>query len=432
MLDWMKYYQDRTVSAREAVKKIKSNDNIVFGHALGEPQLLPEAMVERAHELSNVSIFHMGSWGKGLYTRPEMQGHFTHKSFFIGHSSRQAYAEGRVDYIPSFFSEIPLLFRDNIIPVDVAMVTVTPPDEHGFCSLGISVDYTRQAIKSAPLVLAEVNPQMPRTYGDTWIKVQEIDYFVQANLPLWEIPMPPIGEVEREIGRQVASLVEDGSTLQIGLGAIPDAILNFLTEKRDLGMHSEMISDSIPPLVDRGVINGASKTLHQGKIIASFIGGSRRLYKWAHNNPNLELYPVDYVNDPCVIMRNEKMISINSALQVDLLGQAAADTLGPLQYSGVGGQVDFIRGAARSRGGKAIIALPSTASRGTKSRIVPLLATGSAVTTSRNDIDYVVTEYGIAHLKGKTIRERAQALIAIAHPDFRKELQQELKVIYRL
>lgn len=428
----MKYYHDRTVSAMEAVKVIKSNDNVVFGHALGEPKLLPGAMVERANELVNVSVIHMGSWGKGLYTLPEMKGHFTHKTFFIGNATRKASKEGRAEYIPCFFSEVPRLFRENFIPVDVAMVTVCPPDEHGFCSLGVSIDYTWQAVKSARVVLAEVNPNMPRTYGNTWIKVKDIDYFVSCDLPLWEISAPAIGETEREIGRNVASLVENGATLQIGLGSIPNAILDFLTEKQDLGMHSEMISDRIPPLVDGGVITGEKKTLHKGKIVASFIGGSQSLYKWAHNNPNLELYPVDYVNDPFIIMQNDKMVSINSALQVDLLGQAAADTIGTLQYSGVGGQMDFIRGSARSRGGKSIIAFPSTAVKGTISRIVSVLDKGSAVTTSRNDIDYVVTEYGIAHLKGKTARERARALIAIAHPDFRQELNQELKSILLL
>ncbi|CFX43326.1 Acetyl-CoA hydrolase/transferase [Syntrophomonas zehnderi OL-4] len=432
MPPWKNYYQDRIISAQEAVQLIKSNDNIVFGHGLGEPHLLPEAMVKRAQELQNVSIYHMGSWGKGLYTLPEMQGHFIHKSLFVGSSVRLAYSEGRVEYIPCYFSEVPRLFKDGIIPVDIAMVTLTPPDDHGFCSLGISVDYTRQAIKSARIVLAEINPHMPRTYGDTWIKVEEIDYFIECHDPLWEIPMPPFGEIEFEIGRQVAPLVEDGSTLQIGLGTIPDAILEFLADKHDLGMHSEMISDGIPALVNSGVINGCKKTLHKGKIVASFIGGSRPLYEWAHNNPNLELYPVDYVNDPFVIMQNDKMVSINSALQVDLLGQAAADSLGPLQYSGVGGQIDFIRGAARSRGGKSIIALPSTAAQGAKSRIVPTLITGSAVTTSRNDIDYVVTEYGVARLKGKTLRERAKALINIAHPDFQKDLKQDFTSIYGL
>lgn len=430
MQDWMKYYQDRTVSAREAVNVIKSNDHVVFGHALSEPRFLPEAMVERANELENVSIYHMGSWGKGLYTMPEMQGHFIHKSFFIGNATRKAYKEGRVGYIPCFFSEVPRLFRDHIIPVNVAMVTLTPPDEHGFCSMGVSVDYTRQAIQSADIVLAEINPNMPRTYGNTWIKVQDVDYFIPSSLPLWEIPMPPFGELEHEIGRNVASLIENGATLQIGLGTIPDAILASLDGKHDLGMHSEMISDSIPPLVDGGVITGEKKTIHKGKIIASFIGGSQPLYKWSNNNPNIELYPVDYVNDPFVIMQNDNMVSVNSALQVDLLGQAAADSLGPLQYSGVGGQIDFIRGAARSRGGKSILAMPSTASQGSKSRIVPMLINGSAVTTSRNDIDYVVTEYGIAHLKGKTLRERANALIAIAHPDFRRELTKEYASIY--
>jgi 4-hydroxybutyrate CoA-transferase len=310
------------------------------------------------------------------------------------------------------------------------MVTVTPPDQHGFVSLGVSVDYTLQAIKSAKTVIAEVNPNMPRTHGNSYVRVDEIDYFVPTELPITELQPPNIGEVEQEIGRNIASLIDDGSTLQLGIGAIPDAVLKFLTEKHDLGIHSEMFSDGVMDLVEAGVVTCEKKTLHPGKMIVTFLMGTKKLYKWVDENPMVEMYPVDYVNDPYVVMRNEKMVAINSALQVDVLGQVAADTLGPTQFSGVGGQVDFVRGAARSKGGKAIIALPATAAKGTVSRIAATLDHGASVTTSRNDVDYVVTEFGIAALRGKTVRERMEALVNIAHPDFRNEIRDQIKATY--
>jgi 4-hydroxybutyrate CoA-transferase len=359
-----------------------------------------------------------------------MEGHFRHNGLFIGGPTRKAVSEGRADYTPCFFSEVPALFREKQLPVDVAMVTVTPPDQHGFVSLGLSVDYTLQAIKSAKTVIAEVNPNMPRTHGDSYVSVDKIDYFVPCELPIAELQPPAIGEVEQAIGRHIASLIDDGSTLQLGIGAIPDAVLKFLTDKHDLGIHSEMISDGVMDLVEAGVVNCAKKTLHPGKMIVTFLMGTQNLYKWVNENPMVEMYPVDYVNDPYVIMKNDKLVAINSALQVDVLGQVAADTLGPIQFSGVGGQVDFVRGAARSKGGKAIIALPSTAAKGKVSRIAATLDRGASVTTSRNDIDYIVTEYGIAALKGKTVRERMEALINIAHPDFRDEIREQVKATY--
>lgn len=430
MLSWQAYYNDHIFPAEEAVKCIKSGDRVVLGHACGEPQVLPGAMVARAAELENVEVVHMVAMGQGLYARPEMAGHFRHNGLFIGGPTRQAVKEQRADYTPCFFSEIPVLFRENRLPVDVAMVTVTPPDKNGFCSLGVSVDYTLQAIKSAKTVIAEVNPNMPRTHGNSYVRVNDIDYFVPCDLPVLELGQPKIGDVEKEIGRHIASLIEDGSTLQLGIGAIPDAVLHFMADKNDLGIHSEMISDGVVALAEAGIVTCNQKTLHPGKIIVTFLMGSKRLYQWVNENPMVEMHPVDYVNDPFVVMRNDKMVAINSALQVDLLGQVAADTIGPVQFSGVGGQVDFVRGAARSKGGKSIIALPSTAAGGKVSRIALTLDFGGSVTTSRNDVDYVVTEYGIAALRGKTVRERMNSLINIAHPDFRDEIRQKASEIF--
>ncbi|MGI6713269.1 MAG: acetyl-CoA hydrolase/transferase family protein [Bacillota bacterium] len=425
-MDWQNYYKERIVTANEAVKEIHSGYRVVLGHACGEPQLLPVAMVERAEELENVEVVHMVALGKTLYCHPGMEKHFRHNSFFAGPGSRAAINEGRGDFTPVFFSEIPRLFTENILPVDVAMLQVSPPDNNGFCSLGISVDYAKALVRSAKKVLVEVNPNMPYTLGDSLIHVTDIDYFVLSELPLLEIPRPNIGNVEEAIGRHIASLVEDGSTLQLGIGAIPDAVLMFLQGKKDLGIHSEMFSDGVIDLIKNGVINCRRKTLHPGKAVVCFLMGTKELYKFVHQNPMVEVYPVEYVNDPFVISQNDKMVAINSALQVDLMGQVCADAIGPMQYSGVGGQVDFVRGASRSKGGKSIIALPSTAAKGKVSRIVASLDKNASVTTSRNDVHFIVTEYGVADLRGKTLRQRAEALIKIAHPDFRKELRQEI------
>lgn len=429
-MTWRDYYSQRLVSAEEAVKHIKSGDRVVLGHACGEPLLLPTAMVARAEELNDVEVVHMVAKGEGLYVAPEMEGHFRHNGFFAGPSTRKAMAEGRADYTPIHISDIPALFANNCLPVDVAMITVTPPDQFGFCSMGVSVDYTFQAARSAKIVIAEVNPNMPRIFGRSFIRVDEIDYFVPCELPIHENQPATITDVEKAIGKNVASLIGDGSTLQMGIGAIPDAVLTFLTDKNDLGIHTEMFSDGVIPLVNAGNINCRVKTLHPDKMIATFLMGTKDFYEWVNENPMVEMYPEDYVNDPFIIAQNEKMISINSALQIDVLGQVAADTLGPLQFSGVGGQIDFIRGATRSKGGKSIIALPSTAAKGTISRIVPILDTGASVTTSRNDVQFIVTEYGVAELKGKTVRERMQALTNIAHPDFRNEIEEKMKAVY--
>ncbi|MGE5380220.1 MAG: acetyl-CoA hydrolase/transferase family protein [Methylocystaceae bacterium] len=429
-MTWLQYYQDRIVSAEEAAKAIKSGDRVVLGHACGEPQLLVDAMVDRADELRNVEVVHMVAMGKGRYCLPENAKSFRHNAIFAGGPTRQAVAEGRADYTPCFFYQVPGLFRDGVLPVDVALITVSPPDKYGNVNLGVSVDYTRQIVKSAKTVIAEVNPNMPHSGGESNIKVEEIDLFVPCELPLLELTPPRIGEVEKTIGSNIASLIKDGDCLQLGIGAIPDAVLSFLGDKKDLGIHSEMVSDGVMNLVEAGVINCSKKNLHNGKIVITFAMGSKKFYEWMDGHPMIEGYPVDYVNNPIIIGQNDNLISINSALSVDLLGQVAADMMGPRQFSGVGGQVDFVRGAANSKGGKSIIAMPATAAKGTLSRICVALERGQAATTGRYDVDYVVTEYGIAHLKGKTNMQRAEALINIAAPQFREQLYKDRKELY--
>jgi 4-hydroxybutyrate CoA-transferase len=413
--------------AAEAMKVIRPGDRVVVAHACGEPQALTGAMVARAPELRDVEVVHMVAMGKALYCQPEMREHFRHNSLFVGATSRQAVKEGRADYTPCFFSEIPRLFRDGYLPVDVALVQVSPPDAHGYCSLGISVDYTKPAAESARAVVAQVNKNMPRTLGESFLHVSRFHHIVEVDEPLIELPKPKISQVEENIGRYCTELIEDGSTLQLGIGAIPDAVLSFLTGKRDLGIHTEMFSDGVVELCEAGVITNQAKTLHKGKMVATFFMGTNKLYRFIDDNPLVAMYPVDYVNDPFVISQNHKMVSINSALQVDLSGQVGADTIGIGQYSGVGGQVDYVRGSSRSPGGKSIIAMPSTAGGGKYSRVVPILDPGTGVTTSRNDVHYVITEYGIACLRGKTLRQRASELIAIAHPDFRVSLEKAVK-----
>jgi len=428
--DWRQYYKNRTVPPEEAAKTVKSGHRVVLGHACGEPRCVIAELVSRAEELKDVEIVHMVAMGESLYCRPEHSKSFRHNGLFIGASTRKAVAEGRADYTPCFFSEIPSLFRDNVLPVDVAMIIVSTPDSNGYVSLGISVDYTLQAALSAKIVIAEVNPQMPVTGEESLLHVRDIDYFVLSNMPLYELSPPQIGAVENAIGGHIAGLIKDGDCLQLGIGAIPDAVLGFLKDKKDLGIHTEMISDGVMELAKKGVINGVRKQLHLGKITLTFIMGTAELYRWVDNNPMIEAYPVDYTNDQYVIAGNDNVISINSAIAIDLMGQVASDTIGARQFSGVGGQVDFVRGAARSRGGRSIIALPATAKKGRVSRVVTTLEAGQAVTTSRNDVDYVVTEYGVAHIKGKTCKQRAQALINIASPQFRDQLRNECRELY--
>ncbi len=415
-------YQHKIVSATEAATYIESNMRIVLGHAASTPTAVLEAMTNNKENYSNVEIIHMLCLGKGDYLAEEMIGHFRHNAIFVGGNSRQAVKENRADYTPCFFNEVPSLFKEGHLPIDCALIQVSEPDANGFCSFGLSSDYTKPAAECASLVIAEMNKQMPLVFGDNFIHVDDLDFIVETDYPLHELNPPQIGEVEQLIGENCATLIENGSTLQLGIGAIPDAVLLFLKDKKDLGIHTEMFSDGIIDLVESGVVNNSKKTIHPGKMISTFLMGSKRLYDFVDRNPMVELYPVDYVNNPAVIMQNDKLVSINSCIQVDLMGQVASESIGLQQFSGVGGQVDYVRGASMSKGGKSIIAIPSTASRGTVSRIVPLLTDGSAVTTSRNDVHYVVTEYGIANLKGRTLKQRAKLLIEIAHPKFRESL----------
>ena len=423
---WQRRYADKVRSAGEAVACVRHGERVFVGSGAGEPQTLVEALAAR-RDLSDTEVIHILTLGVAPYTEPRFGERFRHNAYFIGPNVRGAVAEGRADYTPIFLSEIPALFQSGGVVIDVALIQVSSPDEHGYCSYGVSTDIVKSAAESARVVIAEVNRNTPRALGDCFIHVRDIDVLVPADRPILEATQGQPDELPRRIARHIANLVEDGATLQLGIGTIPDAVLHFLGDFKDLGIHTEMFSDGIIPLIERGVITNARKTLHRGKIIATFVMGSRRLYDFVDNNPQVEFHPVEYTNDPFIIAQNEKMISINAAIEVDLTGQVCSDSLGTLFYSGIGGQVDFIRGAARSKGGKPIIALPSTAENDTFSRIVPNLKPGAGVVTSRGDVHYVVTEYGTAYLHGKTIRERAMALIQIAHPKFRPWLLAEAK-----
>ena len=417
--------QLKFVSAAQALAAVKSGDRVVVGHATGEPQALTEALVARADELRDVEVVHMVAMGGAKYAQPGMEKSFRHNGLFLGATTRKAVEEGRADFTPCCFSEIPRLFRARILPVDVALIQVTPPDHDGFCSYGVSADYTQAAAMSARVVIAQMNRLMPRT-GGAKISVDAITYIVEKDEPLIELAPPKIGDIERRIGENVASLIPDGATLQLGIGAIPDAVLLSLKDKKDLGIHSEMFSDGVVDLARLGVITNRRKTINTGKFVCTFLMGTRKLYDFVDNNPSVELEPVEHVNDPWVIGQHDNMIAINSALQVDLMGQVNAEMIGRRQFSGVGGQIDFVRGASRSKGGKAIIAMPSTASGGKLSRICLELDPGAAVTTPRSDVHYIVTEFGIAELRGKSLRQRAQALISIAHPEFRTTLESSI------
>ena len=429
-MDWKTAYESKRTTAAEAMKCVKSGDRVVLAHACGEPLELVDALVGRAGELERVEINHMVAMGKGEYCEPEFGRSFYHRSLFVGASSRDAVKEGRGDYIPVFFHEIPKLFCEGYLPPDVVLIQVSPPDKHGFCSFGISVDYTKPAAQVAKTVVAQVNPNMPRTHGDSFIHVSEIDFVVESEQQIIELQPPHIGPVEEAIGQHIADLVDDGSCLQLGIGGIPDAVLAFLHEKKDLGIHSEMFSEGVVDLYNEGVITNANKAVNTGKMTATFLMGTRRLYDFVDDNPAVNMFPVNFVNDPYVIGQNDRVVAINSAIQVDIMGQVVADSMGPVQFTGIGGQVDFVRGAARSRDGKAIIALPSTAKKGAVSRIVAALAPGTAVTTMRADVDYVVTEHGVAHLRGKGLRERAAALLEVADPAFRDQIREEAAALY--
>ncbi len=427
MADWKILYNNKKTDLKTAVEKsVRSGDQIVLGHCAGVPVELTNELKNHADKLKDVRVFHMVPLHDCWYCGPEWEGTFKHTTIFAGGPTRGSINEGRGDFIPCFFSELPGRIRDGSIDSDVAFIMVSPPDEHGFMSYGISVDYTMQAAEKARVVVAEVNPKMPRTHG-SFIHVSEVDYIVETDYDPIEIPLPQIGEIEEKIGSHIAGLIPDRATLQLGIGAIPDAVLHFLTEKKDLGIHTEMFSDGVVDLYEKGIVTNKYNNINPGKFVATFLMGTKRLYDFVNDNPAVLMKPVDYTNSVLVAGRLKNLISINSAIEVDLFGQVAADMIGPKQFSAVGGQVDFVRSAMHSEGGKSIIAFPSTGKNGTISRIVIRLNEGACVTTSRHDVDYIVTEYGIAHLKGKSNRERAEALINIAHPDFRDELRKSLK-----
>jgi acyl-CoA hydrolase len=419
----------RSITAESAVLKIKSGDRVFLHTAAAVPQRLISAMVERAPELKNVEIVSLHTEGEAPYTKPEYRESFRMNALFVGKNVRQCIQQGNGDAIPVFLSEVPSLFYNNILPLDVALVHVSSPDHHGYCSLGVSVDASLAAVHAAKLVIAQVNPHMPRTHGEGLLHISKIHAMVDIDDPLPEHPKHELTDIEIRIGQHIASIVEDGATLQMGIGAIPDATLAALGGHRDLGIHSEMFSDGVIELVEKGVINGSKKRINREIIVASFLVGSRRLYDFVDDNPLVEMLPSDYVNDTVQIRKNPKVTAINSALEIDMSGQVCADSIGQKYYSGVGGQMDFIRGAALSQGGKPIIALPSI-SKGGMSRIVPHLKPGAGVVTTRAHVHYVVTEYGIVNLYGKNLRQRAEALAGIAHPDFREEISRKAHEIY--
>jgi acyl-CoA hydrolase len=424
-LNWQEDYKQKLTSAEQALKAVRSGDQLYVHSNAAAPQALIQALVNRAGELRDVGIFHLLTLGKADYVQPAYSDNFRVHALFIGPNVRQAVNEGRADYTPVFLSEIPELFSSGTLPVDVCLIQISPPDAHGYCSLGVSVDCTLAARKAARIVIAQVNKFMPRTLGRSFIHVSRLHHIVEQDEPLLELFYSDPDETELAIGRHVASLIEDEATLQMGIGAIPNAVLKYLGDRRELGIHTEMFSDGILDLVRRGVITNSAKTVLPGKVAVSFLMGSKRLYEFVHDNPLIEMQPSDFINDPMIVAQNYKMTAINSAIQVDVTGQVSADSIGKSLYSGFGGQVDFIRGAARSKGGKAIIAMPSTAKSGQISRIVTFLDQGSGVVTSRADVHYVVTEYGIADLHGKNLRARAKSLIDIAHPKFRDELRHQ-------
>lgn len=421
-MSWEIEYKKKLRSPEQALRCVQSGMRVYIQPGCAEPETLVEALIERAPHVQDVEIVHMMTMGSAPYVAPEMAGHFRHNAVFIGSNVREAINEGRADYTPVYLSEIEELFESGAMPLDVALIEVSPPDSHGFCSFGIGVDTTLTAARLAGYVVAQVNDRMPRTYGDSFIHVNKIDAIVESSRPLCALQKHEVSDLQAAIAGNVASLIEDGACLQTGIGGIPDAVLPLLMDRQDLGVHSELVSDGVIPLIEAGVLTGARKNFKPRKIILGFALGSKQLFDYVDNNPIFEFHPTSYTNDPALIARNENMIAINSALQVDLTGQVCSDSIGTYFYSGIGGQVDFLRGASRSKGGKPIIALASTAKRGTISRITPMLTAGAGVVTSRGLIRYVVTEYGVAYLHGKSIRERAKALIEIAHPQFRDEL----------
>jgi acetyl-CoA hydrolase len=431
-------YQSRVTTAQEAVKVIKSGHRVFLTGNVSVPQKILAALVEYAPNVNDVEICQALTVGSADYVSPEMEGHLRVNSMFISANIRKAVQEGRADFTPVLLSEFPLLFKRGVLPLDVAIIHVSTPDEHGFCSLGVEVGLTKSAAEAAKVIIAEVNEQMPRTLGDAFIHVSRLTHIVPVNYPIPEHNMASEGGsdgIVEKIAGHVAELIPDGATMQLGIGSIPDAVLKFLYNKKDLGIHTELFSDGVIDLFNAGVLTNARKTLHPGKIVAGFILGTKRLYDWVNDNPMIELHPSEYVNDPFVVAQNDRMVAVNSAIEVDLTGQVCADSIGPKLYSGVGGQLDFIYGASRSKGGVPIIALPSTAAMrdGTVvSKIAGMLKLGAGVVTSRNHVRFVVTEHGVADLYGRTIRQRAQSLINIAAPQFREELEKQAKELHYL
>ncbi len=431
-MSWQSIYQSRVTTADEAVKAIKSGNRLFLTGNVSVPKTVLAALVRRAPELQDVEICQALTVGPVDYVSPEMEGHLRVNTMFISANVRKAVNEGRADFTPVLLSEFPLLFKNKVLPLDAALIHVSPPDEHGFCSLGVEVGLTKSPAESAKIIIAEVNEQMPRTLGDSFIHVSRLNHIVPVSYPISEMAMSEEGDKDTvgKIAGFIADLIPDGATMQMGIGAIPDAVLKYLFDKKDLGIHTELFSEGVIDLVEAGVLTSARKTIHPGKIVAGFILGTKRLYDWVDDNPLIEFHRTEYVNDPFVIAQNDRMVAINSAIEVDLTGQVCADSIGPKLYSGVGGQLDFIYGASRSKGGVPIIAIPSTSvlRDGTVlSKIAPMLKQGAGVVTSRNHVRFVVTEFGVAELYGKTIRQRAQALINIAHPQFRDELTEQAK-----
>lgn len=430
-MDWKETYKKRLTTADEAVKVVQSGDFVIPGHAASESELLVNALVKRYRELENVTIIQGVSLGSSPYCQPEMAGHFSLRSIFLGANTRKSVWDNRGAFFTLMFHEFPRAFREGHLRSDVFITMVSPPDEHGYCSLGMSVDHSKELVKCAKTVIAEVNPNVPRTYGDTLVHVNDLDYIVENDGPILELTrFAAMNDVTQAIGRNVAALIQDGDTLQMGAGTIPDAILYYLKDKKDLGIHTEMFSDGLIELIEAGIVNGSRKTLNPGKIVVTFAQGTKRVYDYIHNNPLFEFHPVDYVNNPCIIAQHDNMVAINSALEVDLSGQVCAEAIGHQQYSGIGGQLDFIRGAGAAKNGRPIIVLQSSAKNGTLSRISCKFKPGTPVTTTRNDVRWVVTEYGAVNLYCKSDSERAAALISIAHPNFREQLQEEYQAMY--
>jgi acyl-CoA hydrolase len=421
-MTWSEAYAQKLTTAEAAVQVIRSEDRVYVHPGCAAPAVLTAALLKWAKLLRDVQLVHILTFGPADYTLPQYDGHFRHNGLFLGANVRGAVAAGRADYTPIMLSEIESLFCSGQLPLDVVLLQTSPPDEYGYVSLGVGVDCTLNAARCARHVVAEVNQQMPRTMGDSFLPVSRLSSIVETDRPLVELEPEPYTDLQRRIGENPAALISDGATLQLGIGGIPDAVLACLRDRRDLGIHSEMCSDGVVPLIEAGVINGERKTLHRGRVVVGFVLGTAKLFRFLHQNPIFEFHPTLYTNDPFIIAQNDNMVAVNSAIQVDLTGQVCADSIGTRPYSGFGGQLDFMRGAARSKGGKPIIALPSTAKNDTVSRIVPMLDPGAGVVTTRADVHYVVTEYGVAFLHGKTLRQRAEALIAIAHPKFRDEL----------